>query len=608
MNSRDRRGATRPSKDEVSDANTPAALCEAGLRHLRAGRPLDAQVCCEKALAADAGHADALHLMGLLSLHAEQYDLAVEWIARALRQDPKAAYLTSLGTTLLQQGRRDDALKAFDKAVQLAPDNPELWRDLGNALVALERPGEAIASYQQALRLNPYFHDAACQMGLVLRGLGRMEEALTCFNLCDVLQPNHAPTLTQRAITLRHLKRFDDALADYQQVHALDPANADICNNIGVSLQALGQDEEALPWFDRTLKLRPESVEALGNKAVALGNTHRFGDAFATYERVLALDPNRAMAQWNRALLQLLTGDFAAGWAGREARWRAYQIAYPTFPEPPWLGEQDIAGKTILVGSDEGLGDTIQFARYVPMLAERGARVILVVAEPVHALLSGLAGVSQCLAKPVLSLPPFDLHCPISSLPLAFGTRLDTIPSKTAYLAAPAPARVQAWDERLPPRDRLRIGLAWSGSPNHKNDRNRSIPLQALARLLDLDATFVSLQKDPRADDQAILRARPDIVDLTADLTDFSDTAALVSCLDLVITVDTAVAHLAGALGCPTWILLPYTPDYRWLLGRDDSPWYPSVRLFRQTATRDYDGVIDRVRTELLARMAATQP
>jgi hypothetical protein len=239
------------------------------------------------------------------------------------------------------------------------------------------------------------------------------------------------------------------------------------------------------------------------------------------------------------------------------------------------------------------------------MVAALGARVILVVEDAVFPLLSGVTGVSQCVPKSVGMLPAFDTYCPMSSLPLAFGTRLETIPSSTPYLPAPAESRLQAWEHRLGPHDRLRVGLVWSGNPKHHNDYNRSIPLRMLARVLDVDATFVSLQMDPRPDDKPILLEQSEIIDLTAHFTDFAETAALVSCLDLVITVDTSVAHLAGALGRPTWVLLPYLPDWRWLLDRDDSPWYPSVRLCRQAKTREYEGVLDRVRDELRARTVA---
>jgi hypothetical protein len=227
------------------------------------------------------------------------------------------------------------------------------------------------------------------------------------------------------------------------------------------------------------------------------------------------------------------------------------------------------------------------------------------VADTLCPLLSGLAGVSECVPFSATTLPAFDMYCPITSLPLAFGTKLDTIPTETAYLPAPAASRLQIWEDRLGPRDRLRVGLVWSGNPKHVNDHNRSLPLSALAPLLDLDATFVSLQKDVRPGDRATLLVQTNLVDLTDHLADFAETAALVSCLDVVITVDTSVAHLAGALGRPTWILLPYSPDYRWLLDRDDSPWYPTARLFRQTEARDYVSVLERVRAELQMLVAA---
>jgi hypothetical protein len=399
---------------------------------------------------------------------------------------------------------------------------------------------------------------------------------------------------------LHSLKRYDDALADNIRAFELNPGNSDTCNNIGASLQFLRRDEEALPWFERAIALRPDHVLAMLNKAASQLQTHRHAEAEATYLQVKAIDPGNPEPDWNLSLLYMLTGNFAVGWAMRESRWKkANPGVYPKFSVPRWFGENNIAGKTIVICADEGLGDTIQFARYVPIVAALGARVILVVDPPAHGLLSGLSGVSQCLRKDIGVLPAFDLHCPMSGLPLAFATRLDTIPPGIGYLP-PLPARrVQAWADRLGPQDKLRVGLVWSGNPIHSNDHNRSTSLRTFIPILDLDATFVSLQKNPRPDDRASLNERSEIIDPTADLTDFVETAALLSCLDVVITVDTSVAHLAAALGRPTWILLPYDPDYRWLLGRDDSPWYPTARLFRQDKTRDYAAVLHRVRDAL---------
>lgn len=591
-------GANRPAAGQ----DAVAALYDTACGHLRSGRYLDAQLCCQEVLALDPKHADTLHLVGLLCLHGKQLDHAVAWLSQAIAREPKTLYLTTLGTALLQLGRRDDALKAFDTATQLNPDDGDLWCNRGLALNELKRPAEAIASFQQALKLAPRHLDAASKAALLLHHVGRYEEALVHFSLCDELRPNHFQTLHLRADTLQKLRRFEEALADRQRAHAVDPGNADGCVGLGNSFASLGRYEEALPWFDRALALRENVAFGLRSKAIALEQLGRYREAADTYRRAGLVQPGEAECEWNLALLQLLHGDFEAGWAGREAaRWKIPTLVslYPKLSRPLWRGIEPIEGKTILVCPDEGLGDVIQFARYVPMLAARGARVILGVQDELFPLLSNLPGVSHCVKRSVGTVPAYDFHCPITSLPFVFATRVDTIPAQQSYLPPPPADRVGAWQARLGPRDRLRVGLCWSGNPQHNNDRNRSVSFRTLARLLDLDATFVSLQKGVRPEDMAALRARSDILDWTAHLTDFAETAALISCLDLVITVDTSVAHLAGALGRPTWVLLPFAPDYRWLLDREDSPWYPSLRLFRQDARRDYADVIERVGGEL---------
>jgi tetratricopeptide (TPR) repeat protein len=604
------RELTSPDLPPVNSSHAPAGLCTKAFGLRSAGRPLDAAQCCRQALSIDANHADAMHLMALLSFDAGHYDHAVEWIARAIRQDPKVEYLTHLGEALQRQKRHDEALKAFDKAIQFKPDSAELWRNLGDVLVQLNRDNEPLLSYQHALKLQPHDFDAAGKSGVLLHRQARWEEALAHFDCGEALQPNHAPTLHLRAIAHRGLRNYRGYLADSLRAHALDPANAESCNNIGDALQSLGREQEAIAWFDKALALSPENATILTNKACAISQLQRLEEAAAIYSQVGTIAPDYALAQWNLALLKLLTGDFAAGWAGREARWKIPSLSghYPKFEKPMWRGEQAVVGKTILIHVDEGLGDTIQFARYVPMVAARGARVVLVVADALRQLLSGLTGVVQCLPLSAGGLPDFDMHCPLTSLPLMLGTTLDTIPAEIPYLPQPATERIRAWEERLGPRDRPRVGLVWSGDLSHRNDHNRSIPLQLLTRILEVDATFVSLQKHPRPADSIVLVERSDIVDLTDHLNDFTETAALMSCLDLVVTVDTSVAHLAGAMGRPTWIMLPFTPDYRWLLHRNDSPWYPTVRLFRQDAARDYAPVLDRLRAELSAFVGARKP
>jgi tetratricopeptide (TPR) repeat protein len=544
-----------------------------------------------------------MHLMSVACNELKQFDHAVEWASRAIRKDAKPAFLVTLAIALRNLGRHEDAVKVFDTAVQLKPDDAQLWFQLGSSLLEAGRSSDALLCFQHAVVLNPRHRDAAYGAGYVLAGLEQFEEALVHFNRSAEIESSHAPTLQMRAIVLRHLKRFDEAIADNLRAMDLDPTNPDICNNMGAILGALGRIEEALSWYDRSLAINPNIARNITNRASALYELGRFDEAMATYQRAISVDPNLAEAPWNLALVQMLVGNFKAGWSGREARWKIPAMAskYLDLHQPMWLGTESVAGKTVIVCQDEGLGDAIQFARYVPLLAARGAHVILIVDEPLRSMLSGLVGVSQCLPKsPDTQVPPYDFHVPISSLPLAFGTELDTIPAEP-YFPRPMADRVQAWDDRLGPHEKLRVGIVWSGNPQHRNDHNRSISLRALSRILDLDAMFISLQKNPRPEDVESLHEKPDIVDFTTDLTDFAETAALVSCLDLVIAVDTSVAHLAAALGRPTWILLPYVPDYRWLLGRDDSPWYPTMRLLRQTETREYESVIERLRAELSA-------
>jgi tetratricopeptide (TPR) repeat protein len=608
MNRHQRRASAKSAKSpSLPRHETPAAFFEAGLRLLKAGQLAEAEKCGQQALAIEAGHADSLHLMGLLCFASKQNDLAIAWFAQAIRQNPNVAdYFSNLGTVLQQQGRLDEAAKSFDRALILKPDFAEVWYKLGEVLQQQKRFGEAILSFDQALKVNPQYREAANASALLHFDAGRHDDAIVCFDRSLAIDPGQAGAIHLKGICQLRLQRFTEALANCTRALGLAPGHPEITNNVGLVLQRLARNAEALAFFDKAIALNPQFALAFNHRGTSLSELRRFDEALASFGSAIALDPEYADAHWNRALLQLLLGDFAAGWAAREWGRKSKAVGFVDrhFTQPMWLGEQPIAGKTILLHSDEGLGDTIQFSRYATMVARLGARVILEVQDAVHPLLSAIEGVSLCLPKTVIVLPDFDLHCPLSSLPLAFGTRVETIPSAVAYLPAPPEARVQAWEARLGAHDKLRVGLVWSGNPAHGNDRNRSMTLRTLSSILDLDARFVSLQKDARPDDQATLLERPEILDLTNHLADFSETAALMSCLDLVITVDTSVAHLAGALGRPTWILLPYSPDYRWLLDRDDSPWYPTVRLFRQDESRDYTGVLARVRTELQSRIA----
>jgi tetratricopeptide (TPR) repeat protein len=422
MSRRDRREGAQTSEKTSGGfiAASPAALHEAGVAHMQAGRYLEAQRCCERALAVDSGHADSLHLMGRLSVQAGQYDHAVEWIARAIRLDPKVDYLASLGTALQRQGRHEEAVNVLDKAVQLKPEDAGLWTALGATLEEVKRTSDAVLCFEHALELDPSQREAAWRSALLLHQLGRLEEALVRLDLCDTLRPRDAIASSARSLVLRDLKRFDDYLAVAQQAHRLDPQHADLCNNVGDAYQLLGRFEEALAWFDQALERKPSSIVTLDNKASLLRQMHRFDAIPAIFDRIRAIEPNRAEAEFALANLNLALGNFEDGWRQREARWRVggLPIRFPAGSEPVWLGEQSIEGKTILIYSDEGLGDAIQFARYLPRLAARGARVVLVVQDALQSLLSTLPGLGQCLPRSA-ALPPSDFRCPLMSLPLA---------------------------------------------------------------------------------------------------------------------------------------------------------------------------------------------
>ncbi|KRQ12723.1 tetratricopeptide repeat protein [Bradyrhizobium manausense] len=449
----------------------------------------------------------------------------------------------------------------------------------------------------------------AAKQGQSLFKLGRYAEALECFDAFEKFNPDVAPLYQTRGLCLQRLGRLAEAQADFEKSIALNPLEAETHKNLGTLHARLGRMEQAFASFDRALALRPDFSAALNEKARALWSLQLLDEAFATFHRSLAVAPDNADTIWNLALLQMLTGDFERGWLGREARWKAPSLglAERGFSQARWLGDHPLEGRTILLHADEALGDSIQFVRYAPMVAALGARVILEVKSAVRPLLAGISGVADCIDRSSTPSLAFDLHCPLGSLPLAFGTRPDTIPFADGYLPAPPAARVESWASRLGPRTQLRVGLVWSGDPGHKNDHNRSIALRALVPLLDCDVQFVSLQKGIRDADRAFLAGRSDMIDLTEQLTDFSETAALMSCLDLVISVDTSVVHLAGALGAPVWIMLPFNPDWRWLLNRDDSPWYRSMRLFRQKKRDDWASVVDSVRRELEGKIAAWQ-
>jgi Tfp pilus assembly protein PilF len=413
--------------------------------------------------------------------------------------------------------------------------------------------------------------------------------------------PGSTETQCNYGYILQKLERHDDALIYFKRALIAAPNDVSTLLNCGTSLYQLNMLTEALASFDHLLALDPKNVNALYNRANVLCELRRFHESLAAFAATLAQDPAHAGAHWNEGLARLLLGDFAAGWKKYEWRWAESQRQQRrNFAQPLWLGNEPLTGKTILVHAEQGFGDTLQFVRYLPELADQGAKVVLEVQPNLYSLLAGAKGASQVIPKGA-SLPQFDVHCPMMSLPLALNTSLDSIPSDIPYLEAPRD-RLRLWQERLSAKRGSRVALAWAGSATHKRDQARSIPLANLQTLFGNNNAieWLSVQRDLREGDAEILESHPHVQQLGLELNDFGDAAAVLSLADLVITVDTAVAHLAGALGRPVWVLLPYSPDFRWLLDREDSPWYPSARLFRQPFTGDWDSVITRVQESIL--------
>jgi tetratricopeptide (TPR) repeat protein len=532
----------------------------------------------------------ALHQQGRLA--------EAESIYRQILDDAPAQFdcLHLLGVILHQRGDHAGAVEQIGRALEVDPDSAIALNNRGNALLELKRYEEALASYDRALELQPDYADALCNRGAALHELGRYHDALASCENSIAVEPGFAEAYSNRGNTMRELRRWEDAVASCDRALALRPDFAQAHLNRANALREMKRFEDALAGYDRAIALRPHYAEAFNNRGVSLHDLKRFDEALAEYGRAIALEPDSAEAHYREAMCRLLIGDFQRGWQKQEWRWqcRQFRETRRDFAQPLWLGTDDIAGKTILLHAEQGFGDTIQFARYAPLVAERGARVVLEVQKPLRELMQSLPGAAEVVAQGE-RLPPFDVHCPLLTLPLATGA----MPSVAPYLVPPADA-VTTWRDRLESAKRPRIGIAWSGSAAHKGDHNRSIALAGfLSCVAGIDAAVVSLQPDVRDSDTAALGGRSGIANYGDALKTFADTAALIANLDLVIAVDTAAAHLAGALAKPTWVLLPFIPDWRWLLDRDDSPWYPTMRLFRQDDSRRWDSVLHRVHLAL---------
>ncbi len=543
-------------------------------------------------------NAAALHQQGRLREAEKLY-------ARVLKAAPdQFDALHLLGLIKAQAGQMGEAYRLMSAALKINPQAPDAWMNLANVLHALKRDAEALDCLDKALALRPGDLNALENRGNALLALGRPQDALACLNDLLARNPRHANVLLNRGSALASLGRTEQALTDFDAALILMPGHPGALYNRGNALLDLGHYDEALASYDRALAAAPNHAQAWNNRGRALQALNRHADATASFDKAITLQKDYADGHFNRALSLLTLGDLPRGFEEYEWRWKRSGMSDTrrSYGKPLWLGEYPLGRKTILLHAEQGLGDTIQFARYAPLVARGGATVVLEVQSELKNLLSGLDGVASCHARGE-QLPAYDVHCPLGSLPLALKTEPATIPADIPYLHADK-IRIAKWRPRLDGLPGKRVALAWAGNVSHANDRNRSIDLALLEPLLALDGvSFLSIQRELRGDDAQLLARHVNVHHLGGDLADMTDTAAIAALAELTISVDTSVVHLAGALGRPVWVMLPFAPDWRWTLNGDTSPWYPLARLFRQPALGDWPSLLATLRAEL-ARFA----
>jgi tetratricopeptide (TPR) repeat protein len=602
------------------------------------GKDVQALASYEQAIEYRPAFVDAINNRGNVLVRLGRITEAIAAYQQALSIKPEyVEAVFNLANLMRDVGRLDEACDLYSKASVLRPKDPIVYTNWGAALHRLGRPHDALRHYDEALKLNPDHFDALNNMGHALRELGafdqalgvfelltsrsvkhvdgwynrgvtlldleRQSEAVECFDQALALEPHFDLAWNARGVALRDLQCLEDGVASFQRAVEINPTCVAAWNNLGNALQDLFRLDQAMDCYDRALAVDPQSASVHNNRGNAQKLLKLLPEAEESYRRAIEIEPLFAEAQWNLSLIKLLGGALSDGWYGYEWRWkRRGTMPHRDYGVSQWKGQESIAEKRILIHAEQGLGDTIQFCRYATELARMGAHVVMEVQAPLKALLKSVKGVARLIERGEV-FEPIDFHCPMLSLPLALGTDLQTVPAVVPYLQVGA-QRLELWTQRLGQRRALRVGLAWSGSKDHSNDRRRSILLERIFRHLPEGLELHSLQREVRIGDEQALKVG--VKDWRDELADFSDTAALIECLDLVISVDTSVAHLAGALGKPTWVLLPFVPDWRWMLEREDSPWYPSMKLYRQPSPGDWDSVLKRVRADLTTRFGTS--
>jgi tetratricopeptide (TPR) repeat protein len=586
----------------------PEILLQDGVRRHRAGNLQEAEAIYRRILGQKPDHHQALHLVGIIALQRKEVAAAIATIRRAIAIEPRAwIYHHNLGKALVEDGQIRASIAAFRDARGLGGVSVELHNDLGNALCREGKYSEAIEIYRRCLERNPRAAIVHNNLGNALLATGQLEAGIAAYRWALKIRPDYADAAFNLGNGLYNARRWKEAAEAYRRAMTLNPRGTQARLNLANTLLADDAMEEAAAEYRRVIELDPRSAEAHNNLGTALKSLGQLEGAIEGYREAIRINPDYVMAHMNLGMALLLKGNLEEGW--EEYEWRSKVKDY----SPPWaLGKPRFDGKakegqTVLLTAEQGFGETIQFVRFATMAVQRRAQVIVQCQADLVRLLQSNPELGRVISF-TAGEPAFDVCCPLVSLARVFRTRLDSIPAPIPYLFAEKDL-VESWKQKLGDRDgSLRIGLAWAGNPLFKDDRMRSMGLEQLAGLGTVQGVqFYSLQKGAAGEHAKNPPAGLDLIDLGPELKDFADTAAVMSLMDLIISTDTSIPHLAGALGRPVWLMLQFVPDFRWLLDGKDSPWYPTMRLFRQKSAGDWAGVVSRV-TEALVDLRNQHP
>jgi hypothetical protein len=581
----------------------PLALSNLGNVYLDLKEYNNAIDAYDKSIKLESNHAEAWSNKGVALHELKRYEEALAHYDKALNLQPDYAIAWSnKGNTLSELGRFDQALEHHNKALSLRADNPKAFANKGITLHQMKRYEDAIRHYDAALNITPHDYKILLSKGFALHCLKLYTQAIEQYEAVLRLSPEFVEAWVNKAFSLHELKRYEEAVTHYDKALSLNPNDPKTWTDKASSLHELQHYEEAIAHYDKALSLNSNDPKTWTNKGATLYELMLLPEAIAHYDKALSLQSDYYLAAWNKAMPMLLQSDFENGLPLYETRWQAEKVSDIAgrrfFDQQTWSGNESLQGKTILLYGEQGLGDFIQFCRYSKVVADLGANVILEAPEALTDLLQDLDGVSQLVIRGQ-NLPHFDLCCPLLSLPSILKTNLSNIPAQHSYLKS-HPNKVAGWNLRLGEKKKKRIGIAWSSLSGFSGDAKRSLALEQFVKALPSKKyEYICLQKEIKESDKDFLALHQDILYFGDELKDFSDTAALVDCMDLVISTCTSIPHLSAALGKETWLLLSRVPDWRWLLDREDSPWYPAMKLYRQQALGDWDSVFERVKIDL---------